>query len=381
MASSNRGRLRRIWFQVHLWIGVALSLALIPLGISGSYLVWRDEIERLMHPDRYQVSAGPAALPASAYLAAAQGGFGERARAASLRMPARPGDPVVVTGQVRRAQPAPGAAPARAPERPQSLTAWIDPPDGRVLAVANPRQGLSAWMHDLHGQFFVFGTGRQVVGWFGWAMLVSCLTGLWLWWPQAGGPLMAVRWRRSAKPLMNWHHFTGFWMVLPLAALSLSGALIAFPDFTRAAVSKMAPVSGRAGGPPRGRGGPIGHSTLTPDQAVALARAQVPSARLTSLTLPTRSKEAPAWRIQLKGASGGPVDLVLPDQAGAAPRVAPPPVLSQGDGLIRFNRRLHDGDDGPALWKWIITLAGLAPAILGVTGTIAWAAGLKRAKA
>ena len=56
MARSGRGSLRRLWFLVHMWIGVGLALVLIPLGVSGSYLVWRDQIDHLIHPARFATS-------------------------------------------------------------------------------------------------------------------------------------------------------------------------------------------------------------------------------------------------------------------------------------------------------------------------------------
>ena len=48
MAASSPLRLRRIWLQVHLWLGVGLALAILPLAISGAILVWGGELERLL---------------------------------------------------------------------------------------------------------------------------------------------------------------------------------------------------------------------------------------------------------------------------------------------------------------------------------------------
>jgi LPXTG-motif cell wall-anchored protein len=35
-------------------------------------------------------------------------------------------------------------------------------------------------------------------------------------------------------------------------------------------------------------------------------------------------------------------------------------------------RQVHDGTDTGPVWQWIITLAGLAPAVLGVSGVVMW---------
>jgi uncharacterized iron-regulated membrane protein len=39
--------LRRLNFQVHLWIGIILTLYMIAIGVTGSILVFRPELERL----------------------------------------------------------------------------------------------------------------------------------------------------------------------------------------------------------------------------------------------------------------------------------------------------------------------------------------------
>ena len=70
MTSSLSARLRRLWLDVHLWIGVGLLIAIVPISASGAILVWKAPLDRMMHADRYAVS-GEAMLPAGRYAAAA----------------------------------------------------------------------------------------------------------------------------------------------------------------------------------------------------------------------------------------------------------------------------------------------------------------------
>ena len=413
MTISSRAKLRRFWFLVHMWIGVGLFLLLIPISLTGSWLVWRPELDRPQHPARYAVGTGPAAMPVSAYLASAQAALGERARVASIRLPGHAGDPVTVQAQVRRggrvggegrhegardgatradADPHGGdvgearsraganrggrgeGAPRGQPRA--QLTVWLDPVSGKVLDVANPRGGVSGFAHDLHGQLFVFGWGRQLVGWLGLLMLVSCLSGLWLWWPKAGPLTLGFRWRRGPGVLINLHYLTGFWVAVPLAVLSLTGALISFPDFTRAAIAMVAPVSppqaGRGGGGPGRGGSPLGHTELTADQAAAAAIAAAGGGKLVSLNLPSRGPAPPVWRAQIARGAGPPANVAVRDAAEAAAVLQSAAKPAGGDQLIRLNRQIHGGDDTPLLWKLIITLAGVAPALLGITGAIVW---------
>jgi uncharacterized iron-regulated membrane protein len=270
-------RLRLLWLDVHLWLGVGLMLVLIPIGLTGAALVWRSALDHAIYPERYAVSGPAAALPKARYGAAAEAAFAGRAALSEVRLPAKPGDPVVAVGRM------PG--PPGPTGRPRTLNAWIDPPTGRVLAVAEFSKGFTTTLHRLHGTLLIPGVGRKVVGWLGWALFASAATGLWLWWPRRGFRI-GLRWRRGASQLFNLHHMAGFWLCLPLAALSLTGVYIAFPQTARA-------LFGVAG----------------------------------------------------EGARG-PLSALM--------------------------RQVHDGADTPLLWRMVITLAGIAPTVLGLSGLVMW---------
>lgn len=369
MTRSLLGRLRRLWLDVHLWIGVGLLVALIPLGLSGSLLVWHDALDHALHADRYE-AAGPAAHPPSAYVNAARAAFGDRATVATLRMPHEPGDPVTVVGRMMNEPPVNG--------RPRELTAWIDPASGTVLDVADIRQSFTSVMHRLHGSLLIpgQGTGRKVVGWLGWAMTASCLTGLWLWWPRNGKVLKGMRWRRSPSFLNNLHHMFGFWIMVPLLVVSLTGVYISFPETSRAlfgvAEPKGAPRGPRPAGPP-----PLAAPRLGPDEAVSAALIRKPGHQLAVLQAPTQGK-APEWRVELAPqGEGKPVNLIVSDATGEVTAGRSEP-RRQRDPLSRLMRQIHDGADTPFIWQVFVFLTGLAPLLLGVSGTVMWLRRRKR---
>jgi uncharacterized iron-regulated membrane protein len=53
------------------------------------------------------------------------------------------------------------------------------------------------------------GWGRPLVGAVGVFMFVSCLTGIWLWWPLSGGFASGFRWKRRNTLNANLHYLTG----------------------------------------------------------------------------------------------------------------------------------------------------------------------------
>lgn len=92
-------RLRRLWLDVHLWIGAGLLIVLVPLSVTGSILVWHDAIDRALYSHRYATSGALASRAVADYAAAARA-FGGRAQLSQLRLPQRARDPVVAVGRI-----------------------------------------------------------------------------------------------------------------------------------------------------------------------------------------------------------------------------------------------------------------------------------------
>ncbi len=211
-------RLRSAWFQVHKWLGIVLAILIIPISLTGSALVWHDWLDEQVNPQRYP-AAGAAALPPTAYAATAGRLMEPGERLASISFPDEAGS---VQATLTKAAPGGG--------RPQRTWVFMDPKTAEPIERASSSEGLVRVLHVLHGNLMVPGVGRQVVGWVGVAMLISSLTGIWLWWPLRGSFTRGLRWRRRPDFNSNLHHTGGFWIALPLAALSLTGVWISFPD-------------------------------------------------------------------------------------------------------------------------------------------------------
>lgn len=360
--SKSSARLRHFWFTFHLWIGVGLGILLLPLSVTGSVLVWHDGVDKLMHPARFAVS-GAETLAPSAYLAAATGALEAGLKPSALRLPAEPGMPVTVSA---RGVPQGGGF-------PPMTTVYLDPPTARVLDVADTGGSFMMIMHRLHGSLMIPGVGRQIVGWLGVAMLISSLTGIYLWWPRNGQFLKGLRWKRQPTINANLHFTLGFWIAVPLATLSFTGAYISFPQTARSVVGLFAEVSPQQ---QRGPGGPGGMGTpitpaLSPDAAAEAVLAANPGTQLLSLSFPAGSN--PAWRVQIK--DGEATRNIMVDDATGAVKAGRDRAAAQpaaGDAFSRLMRQLHDGTDMGLVWQIVIFVGGIVPAVLTVTGVIMW---------
>ena len=356
MAQSTTLRLRGLWLQVHKWIGLLLAILIIPISLSGSALVWHDWLDETLNPQRYDVKSSEAELPPSAYAAAAAGVMEPGEKLVSLRYDEHKG-PIVAT-----IAPGPDSEAAKA-ARPVRMSVWIDPADGRVLDRARSDSGAVRFLHGLHGSLTVPGVGRQIVGWVGIFMLLSSLTGLWLWWPLAGGIRRGLRWRRQNALTPNLHHLAGFWIAIPLAMLSFTGAWISFPAFF-GAISGQSQPPGGADRARALRARPLAETATSPDEALAAARPLAPGA-IVSIAWPT--DQAPEWKIGF-AQQGGPAEVKVADSSGAIT----PPKPAQPETLARTMRRWHDGTGMGPIWQIIIFLGGIAPALLAITGVVMW---------
>jgi uncharacterized iron-regulated membrane protein len=342
-------QLRRAWFQVHKWIGLILAILIIPLSLSGAALVWDEALDRLANPDRYAVS-GTTMLPPASYVEAARGSLKAGDRIATLTLPDDEGPVVLVANR---------AAKGERPGPPPRTIVYLDPPTARVLAVSDGSGGIVRFLHVLHGSLQMPGVGRSIVGWIGVAMMLSSLTGLWLWWPTMGSIKRAFRWKRHRNLDTNIHQTFGFWIALPLFVLSLTGAWISFPSFFGA-------LTGDA---PRGERGPRTRPLPVerPAQSIAsvIERAQgAAHGEVRTIAWPTT--KSPDWTIAFAG--DPPASIKVADDTGTA-SAAP---AREREGVARLMRRIHDGTGMGVVWQVIIFIGGVLPAILAVTGVIMW---------
>jgi uncharacterized iron-regulated membrane protein len=342
-------RLRDLWLQVHKWIGLGLAVLIVPLSLSGAALVWHDPLDRALNPQRYAVTGG-ARLGIGAYEAAARAALAPGERLVSLRLPEH-GGPVVATA-ARPGRPGMSGGP------PARTQIWLDPATGKPLDRAGSNAGPVRFIHVLHGSLQVPGVGRQIVGWLGVAMLLSSLTGLWLWWPLGGRWTRGLRWRRRNETSSNLHHQAGFWIALPLAMLSATGTWIAFPAFFGAFTGESGQAMDRARA---ARAQPLDRPALSAEQAVAAA-ARYAAGPVALVTWPT--DRSPAWKLSFAGQK----EVEVADSTGRAA----PPKSPRPETLARTMRRWHDGTGMGPLWQAAIFVAGLLPALLAVTGILMW---------
>jgi uncharacterized iron-regulated membrane protein len=348
---------RALWVNIHLWIGLGLAVLLIPISLSGALLVWHDHVDAIVNPDRYAVTAGPA-QPSSALLVSASAALGRGFEPVVVRMPEGAGWPATVMAREQRRGESGG--------RPRLVTVYLDPPTARVLAKAEFRNSLVAFLHRFHENLTIPEySGRAVVGWVGVGLLVLSLSGIYLWWPRNAGFLRGLRWRRGPATPFNLHHLFGFWIAIPLAVVSATGVYLGFPQQARELLSSVAPMTAQQ------RGGLNAALLASPridvDRAIEIATGGMAGSRAVAVFLPTQQNQA--WRIQLRNPESAALDTVtVDDRSGALTKVVP----QAGDTIAQWIRWIHEGSHSGVLWQILVFLCGILPTVFAVTGTMIW---------
>ena len=230
-----RSRLRQIVFQVHRWLGLVLSAYVVMLSLTGSVLVYRRELTRLLD------------VKAPAYDATATPLSAEQLRAAALRV--FPDHRVLeVDASITRRSPIAEVWIERGGERRERA---FNPYTGADLGDAYP-SGLKAivWVANLHDDLLLGRTNRWVNGVGSILVTMLTLSGIVVWWPGVTSwrRAVAVQWRTRWRRF-NWdlHRASGFWLFPLMLNWSITGIYLALPVAFLKAIDYLSPADGAPG--------------------------------------------------------------------------------------------------------------------------------------
>ena len=207
-------RLRKLLFQVHLWVGITLGIYIVVISVSGSAAVFRREVSLWMIPRT--VEPGEVRLDDAALRAAVASQY--------------PSYRVVRVSEPRgRNRPVQVALEGEGIE----ISRLVDPYTGRDLGDPYPfAVRAMEWTVKLHDDLLAGEAGRKVNGAAGMLVTVLVLTGAVIWWPGRRRWRHSVMVRRAASgPRVTWqlHSTLGFWSFALLFVWALTGVYFAFP--------------------------------------------------------------------------------------------------------------------------------------------------------
>ena len=355
------GPLRRALFQVHLWTGVAVALYVVVVSVTGAALVFRIHLQRVAHPELLTAATdGPQADIATVLENVRDAYPGGRVAGVDAPTTVRPTHLAYVT------------------EGGRFRTVLLDPVTAEVLGEL-PDRSVVRTLQDLHFDLLAGPTGRVVNGIGALCLLLLCLTGVFVWWPERSGwrRALSVDWRRPWRRV-TWelHGAVGIWTLVLTAGWAVTGAYFVFPDQFRAAVNRISPLTAAVRPPPSNPEGAASGAGPTWRELIDRARPLEPDAFVARVVVPA-GDEAP---FQVLFTDHRPSRLgarhlrtVYLDQYTGERLTAPPAGRrTLGDAVIALVGPVHFGNFGGVGVRVVWLVTGLAPAVLGVTGLVLW---------
>ncbi len=222
--------LRKTTFQLHLWSGIGIGLYVLLISVTGSVLVYRNELYRAATPEPIIVTERGARLT------------DEQLKGAAIR--AYPGYTVLTLSR------------ARNPDQAVSIS--LESRTGRKNRLFNPHTGadlgdavpLGIWLVsrllELHDDLLAGPTGRSINGLGAVLIVILTCTGIVIWWPGIRTWRRGLTVQRNAgwqRFIWNLHSVIGFWSFGVILLFAISGAYLGNPERFQDLADRIQPLT------------------------------------------------------------------------------------------------------------------------------------------
>lgn len=364
-------RRRKLWLEVHFWLGLFAGALLVIIGLTGSLLVYFKEIDGWLNPELLVVAApkeGRAAYkPLTEIVAAARSATPPDAKIGFAYYPRNDQTAFWFYTAYQRDS--------------DVLNVFVNPYTAQVTgkrvwySADSPfKNCLMGFLFKLHYALLLGETGNTLVGILCVFFIVSTLSGLILWWPITGKWRQAFLFKRRASTERfnhDLHKISGFYSLLVLLGVLISGVYFNLGTQFVWMVERFSTVT---------RLGAIHNATLpngspiSPDKAIAIAQQRYPDSSVFAFSLPEKPDQPYAVN-QLEPLAGGFVGrrtIKLDQYSGEVLHVGDPLRSSGGDVFIQWQWPLHSGYFFGMTGRILVFICGLLCPIIFVTGVIRW---------
>lgn len=398
--------------RIHLYLALAAGLVFFVQCLSGTVLVFEEEITHAVHPERYTVAV-PAGQPRLllAQLASQFSQTHPKDKVLGFKVYADPARTVELTYRDSKAKPGglrgemghgrseskrdgdqaphgregrgeggpggPGKGPGKGrPER--GSTAYLNPYTGQVLGLQTEKQlPVFKFAEDLHRRLLAGEVGKALTGLAALFILVITATGIVLWWPKTRDMLrgrLRIKWGASGKRLTHdLHVVLGFYTSLFLFGLALTGVIMSYGWATKSlfALTNSKPTVGL---PAPRSAQPSSPRQVAYDAALRTGQATYRTAAFWRVGAPKDSAAAIAVSAPstLPLRSLGLDTLFVDRSTGAALGQHLYARQSAGAQLRRLTKPLHTGEIGGVWTKMLALVVTLASLTFPVTGVLMW---------
>lgn len=366
---------RRLWLTIHRWTGLVLGAVFVIAGLTGSVLAYWQAIDEWLNKDMMAVTV-PVGQASSRtldeILAAARSSAPPAGAPTALFLQRHPGAATSVFYDVPAGE-----------LKPDQYEVFVDPyraiaTGGRFLQHGDSVLSMPfiRTIISIHASLMCGDDRRYVVGIPAIFLLMSVMTGLYLWWPRNGGWRHALTIKWGATPVRltyDVHRTIGFFLSAVLAFILFSGIYMIFKPQVEALVGLFSPVRDM---PQDLKSAPIPcRAPLGLDAAAAIADQIFPDGKLHWIFLPQgrdgvyvvgkqAESEPSRW--------GTNRNVIIDQYSGQVLHVQDRSNFTAGETFLEWLYPLHSGEAFGNPGRAFIMAMGFVPLILYVTGFMRW---------
>lgn len=357
---------KKFFLNIHLYLSLIAGIVITILCLTGSILVFEDELKMLFHSERYLVKPGKERLSLD-ILADNLKHVEQKAKIKGFKVYQEPNRSVEITFKGGKED-----------------LAFLNPYTGKVIDVFAAKKDFFARTETLHRTLFANKLGKFITGTSTFIFVFILITGIILWWPKS---LITFKQRTTYKNDVtakrrnyDLHVVTGFYASLFLFVMAFTGLAWSFKWFNNGiyAVTNSSPKSPE---PPKTQW-KVGEGTASLQQFYDVASADVKNAVYYKFSLPEKDAGVMSLMALPKNAiHASATDMYYYD-----------PILYTKLDSLKFEDRnlgqqvrrsfypIHTGSIFGWTSKIIAFLACIVGVTLPITGTIMWVSKWKKKK-
>ncbi len=350
-ANPSQSSTRGLWRNLHRWLGLFIGAWFALVGLSGSILVFEDEIDAFLNPHLLTDARRGPHLPPHEMPERVAEAF-PLARTERIRQPRAPGGVYRITIRV---------APHLRTGSPRA-EAMFSAVSGELLGVRDADTiGITRpyWMrtlYEFHRNVLLGNFGSNIVGLAGFLLMSSALSGLIVAWPRKRSGwrrLIGVKLRAGlTRILFDVHRSSGVILFALLMLATVTGSTLVYVNVARDIVSVFSEVAPF----------PVIPWRETPmekwpsfEQVVTLIRDDYPKHNMVEIHIPSKPTAGYLFYLKREGDIHRLGDTIV--------------WVHPGSGEILFERSARNRTSGESVMHWLFPLhSGTA---LGTAGKIA----------
>ncbi|WP_349314835.1 PepSY-associated TM helix domain-containing protein [Chitinophaga sp. MM2321] len=341
---------RKQFFRIHRITGLIAGAILLLLSISGSILVFSDEIDHALEANAYHVTPGTQKQPlAQLLLHAKQSLPGKTPYLFFVRLPQAPDESAIIRAEYAA---------------DYKVYLFMNPYTGQVVHQHANKGYFTGFVLYLHFTLLSGKTGVKIMLITGILLFLSVLTGIWVYRGAIGKVLtfrVKLEWGNRTRRWRNLHRIIGVWALLFNALIAFTGIML-----------QLKVLDARKTTPKEYVEVPV---KVDYDQLLAKAEAQIPGFRVMGIRPPKKAGDpirflGHAHEAAIWGTYSSSVNFDA--GTGLVKKTVNFSQAAFGDKFAACIAPLHFGNYGGIALKILYSLLALTPGILSVSGFLIW---------